>query len=228
MKKILFGIFAHPDDEAFGPCGTLIKEVKDGAELHLFTLTSGEAGQNPDSFADLGAVRDEEWRKAGKLIGAFGKYNMKLRDGRLNNVTMQLSSEQMMKIIRDIITSHTIPVEAEFITFEPLGLTGHIDHIVAARAASFVFYRLKDEGLPLTKIRYYCNDEKIAPIHTTDWIYADKGHPDHEINEVVDARYLKEEIIAVMQAHSTQRSDYEHYLAAYGEQIGLDHFIVKT
>jgi LmbE family N-acetylglucosaminyl deacetylase len=228
MKKIIFGIFAHPDDEAFGPCGTLIKEVKDGTELHLFTLTSGEAGQNPDNFPDLGAVRDAEWRKASKLIGAFGKYNMMLRDGRLNNVTMQLASERIMQIVRDIITSHAIPVEAEFITFEPLGLTGHIDHIVAARAASFAFYRLKNEGLPLTRIRYYCNDEKIAPVHNTDWIYADKGHADHEIDEVVDARHLQKEIIAIMKTHDSQRADCTHYLEIQGPELGLDHFIVKT
>lgn len=228
MKKIIFGIFAHPDDEAFGPCGTLIKEVRSGAELHLFTLTSGEAGQNPDNFPDLGAVRDKEWQKASKLIGAFGTFNMTLRDGHLDNVTMQLSSERIMKIVREIIASHKTPVEAEFITFEPGGLTGHIDHIVATRTASLVFYRLKDEGLPLTKIRYYCNSEIVAPTHTTDWIFSDKGYADHEIDEVIDARSLKEEIIAVMQAHDSQRADCAHYLEIYGPQLGLDHFIVKT
>jgi len=228
MKKIIFGIFAHPDDEAFGPCGTLIKEVRDGAELHLLLLTSGEAGQNPDSLPDLGAARDTEWRKAGKMIGASGMYSFKLRDGRLNNVTMQLASSRAMKIVKDIISSHEIPVEAEFITLEPNGLTGHIDHIVAARMTSFVFYRLRDDGLPLTKIRYYCNDEKTVPMHNTEWIYADKGHPDHEIDEVVDARHLHDDIIAVMQAHKTQRADYEHYLAAYGNTLGLDHFIVRS
>lgn len=228
MKKIIFGIFAHPDDEAFGPCGTLIKEVRDGAELHLFTLTSGESGQNPDNLPDLGAVRDQEWRKASKLIGACGTFNMTLRDGHLNNVAMQLVSERIIKIVREIITSHKIPVQAEFITFEPNGLTGHIDHIVAARAASFVFYHLKDEGLPLAKVRYYCYDERTAPIHTTNWIYSNKGYADHEIDEVIDARSLKKEIIAVMQTHTSQRADYERYLTIKSEQLGLEHFIVKT
>ena len=37
MKKIIFGIFAHPDDEAFGPSGTLLLETRSGTELHLIT-----------------------------------------------------------------------------------------------------------------------------------------------------------------------------------------------
>ena len=228
MKKVIFGIFAHPDDEAFGPCGTLIQEVKNGTELHLITLTSGEAGQNPDSFPDLGEVRDGEWQRAGKRIGAFGMYNLKLRDGRLNNITMQLVSEQIEKIIKDIVTSHSMPVEVELMTFEQNGLTGHIDHIVASRAASFVFYRLKEAGLPLTRIRYYSNSDEQKPTHNTDWIYTDKGYSLDDINETVDARELRDLIIEVMREHKTQRADCEHYLATAGESLGLDHFIVRS
>src|SRR5690606_11758523 len=104
------------------------------------------------------------------------------------------------------------------------GLTGHIDHIVAARVASFAFYRLKDTDLPLTRIRYYCNSEEKAPLHNTDWIYADKGYGPHEINEIIDARELSKDIIAVMRLHGTQRADCEHYLSFQGDQLGLDHF----
>src|SRR5690606_18675117 len=119
MKKIIFGIFAHPDDEAFGPCGTLLTETRAGAELHMFTLTSGEAGQNPDGAPDLGAVRDAEWRTAAKLIGATSMLNLRMRDGRLNNATMQLASSRILQIVRDTVRSHSTPVEAEIITFEP-------------------------------------------------------------------------------------------------------------
>ena len=42
------------------------------------------------------------------------------------------------------------PVEVEVITLDPNGLTGHIDHIVAARSASFVYFRLKADGVPVT------------------------------------------------------------------------------
>ena len=228
MKKILFGIFAHPDDEAFGPCGTLVKEVDEGTELHLITLTSGESGQNPDNVPDLGTVRDGEWRAAGSLIGATGMHNMQLRDGHLDNITMQSASETIMNLVEETIHSNPEPIEVDFMTFEPNGLTGHIDHIVAARAASFVFHRLKDKELPLGKIRYYCISEEKAPAHNTTWIYADKGYGAHEIDEIIDARSFHDKILAVMHAHHTQRTDCEHYLAAAGESLGLDHFIVRS
>ncbi|HEU4830759.1 MAG TPA: PIG-L family deacetylase, partial [Candidatus Saccharimonadales bacterium] len=88
MKKIIFGIFAHPDDEAFGPAGTLLLETRAGTELHLVTLTAGDAGTNPDNHTDLGKVRLEEWRKAGQLIGASSMHSLKYKDGQLNNLSM--------------------------------------------------------------------------------------------------------------------------------------------
>ena len=227
MKKVLFSIFAHPDDEAFGPCGTLIKEAESGTDLHFITLTSGEAGQNPDNVPDLGATRDGEWRAACDLIGAVSKHNLKLADGHLDNIAMQSASETITPIIRDIIHTYNEPIAVEFMTFEPGGLTGHIDHIVAARMATFVFHRLKDEGLPLQKIRYYCISEDIAPTYTTTWIYADKGYGDHEIDEIIDARELSDRIIAVMQAHVSQRADCAYYLDAQGGLLGLDRFIFR-
>lgn len=228
MKKVIFGIFAHPDDEAFGPCGTLIKEASEGTDLHLITLTSGEAGQNPDNVPDLGAARDAEWRAACTLIGAASTHNLKLADGHLDNIAMQSASEIITPIICDAIDSYKEPIAVEFMTFEPNGLTGHIDHIVAARMATFVFHRLKDKGLPLTKIRYYCICEDIAPTHNTTWIYADKGYGEHEIDELVDARELSDRIIAVMRAHVSQRADCEHYLETQGGLLGLDHFILEA
>lgn len=228
MKKVIFGIFAHPDDEAFGPCGTLITEAKSGADVHLVVLTYGDVGQNPDNVPDLASVREQEWREAGAKIGASSLHGLGHPDGHLDNIAMQTISAEIEPRIQAIISGYREPIEVEFISLEPNGLTGHIDHIVAARAASFVFYRLKESDQPLKRILFYCNNEEKAPVHRTDWIYADKGHPEHEIDETVDARHLRDEITAVMRAHQTQRADYEYYMATHGEQLGLDHFIVKS
>ncbi len=55
MTKHLFAVFAHPDDEAFGPSGTLLAETDAGTVLHLVLLTSGEHGINPghDNLASV-------------------------------------------------------------------------------------------------------------------------------------------------------------------------------
>ena len=54
MKTVLFGIFAHPEDESFGPCGTLLKAIEAGFEVHLITLPVTEAGKIPTSSRTLG------------------------------------------------------------------------------------------------------------------------------------------------------------------------------
>lgn len=72
MSKLVFAIFAHPDDESFGPSGTLLMEAQSGAKVHLISLTAGESGVNPDNQPDLKAIRLNEWNDAGQLIGASG------------------------------------------------------------------------------------------------------------------------------------------------------------
>lgn len=227
MKKVIFGIFAHPDDEAFGPCGTLVKAVREGTELHLFSLTLGEAGQNPDNVPNLGETREAEWRAAGKRIGAVSMRTLRRPDGHLDNNAMQEISAELLAAIREEIAKTSDSVEVSFVTLDPNGLTGHIDHIVAARSASYVFHHLKHQGLPLTQIRYYCNSEAQTPEVNIDWIYADKGHAAHEIGETVDASEYHDEIIAIMREHHSQRSDYEYCLAKQGENLGIDHFLVS-
>jgi LmbE family N-acetylglucosaminyl deacetylase len=228
MKKVLFGIFAHPDDEAFGPCGTLIKAVRGGADLHLFCLTLGEAGQNPDNAPNLGEVREAEWRSAGERIGATSMQTLRRPDGHLDNIAMQEVSRELTSTIETILNDYSEPIEAEFITLDPNGLTGHIDHIVAARSASYIFHLLKREGLPLIRIRYYCNSDVQTPDVNVDWIYADAGHSDTEIGETIDARDLRDDIVAVMQVHHSQRGDCAYVLEKHGNNLGLDHFLIGT
>lgn len=228
MKKIIFGIFAHPDDEAFGPSGTLLMETKAGTELHLITLTTGQAGTNPDNHPDIGAVREQEWRVAGSLLGATHMHNLGFMDGELNNIAMIQAAEKIDTIVTSTINEQTGPIEIEFMTIDTNGITGHIDHIVAARAACLVFYRRKAEDSRFSRIRLACLPLHHLPAINTTWLYMEPGHADSEIDEVVDARHLREEIIAVMRAHHTQRADYEANLARQGEALGMNYFIIKT
>lgn len=227
MKKIIFGIFAHPDDEAFGPAGTLLQETRDGAKLHLITMTAGEAGANPDNVPDLGAVRLEEWKKAGQLLGASNMEFFGYKDGRLNNLAVIEIGQRLVEYIIAILKNSPKDTTIEFMSLDLNGYTGHIDHIVVARAACYAFYKLKASDPRVSRIRLACLPEKLVPAVNTDWIFVERGRQPEEIDEVVDARALKDDILKIMQVHHTQQKDYEYNLKQQDDDLGLNYFIVK-
>jgi LmbE family N-acetylglucosaminyl deacetylase len=228
MKKIIFGIFAHPDDEAFGPCGTLLLETRAGTELHLITLTGGENGTNPDNDPNLEQTRLQEWRKAGELLDASSMHHFDYTDGTLNNLAMIEMSERITQVVHNVLETAPSDAEIEFMTLDLNGLTGHIDHIVAARAASKVFYTLKAADGRFSRIRFFCLTDKHYPTENTNWIYMEAGRTPEEIDEIIDARNLKEDILNIMHAHYTQRGDAQSQIATLGDDLGLNHFIVKS
>lgn len=228
MKKVLFGIFAHPDDEGFGPSATLMKEVDAGTEVHLIALTCGDAGTNPDNVPDLGAVREQEWRKAGELIGATGMYHLGYSDSHLCNGELVEISEKVEALVREHAADAD---EVEFMTFELGGISGHIDHIVAARATCQVFYRLKAESkVPVTRIRMFCVPETTLPAPNTDWIFMDRGVSTDQIDETIDVSAYLDRHIEVIRAHHSQRGDGAMHLSRLEEngRTKYDHFIIRT
>lgn len=227
MKKIIFAIFAHPDDEAFGPSGALLLETKAGNDVHLITLTDGEAGANPDSHDDLGESRLAEWRTAGVLIGATSLHALGYHDGRLNNDDMISASQQIRTIIETTLKNTPDDTIVEFMTSDLNGLSGHIDHIVAARAACFVFDSLKQADARFSHIRLACIPRTALPASTIDWLFMEAGRTEQEIDETIDARHLQSEIIAIMRAHHTQRRDGEAHIARLGDQLGMYHFMIR-
>lgn len=225
MQKILFGIFAHPDDEAFGPVATLLKEVQSGTELHLIVLTAGENGTNPDNLPNLGEVRLQEWHAAGRLIGATTMRHLGYTDGTLGNLTHLEITSSVMDIVKETVRDRD--VEIEFMSLDLSGYTGHVDHIVAARSACLAFYKLRDQGLPMTRVRLATLPRSIIPAINTDFVYMEPGKTASEIDETIDARELKDKILEIMQQHHTQRADYDYNIRAQGENLGINHFIIK-
>jgi LmbE family N-acetylglucosaminyl deacetylase len=228
MKKIIFGIFAHPDDEAFGPSGTLLLETRAGSELHLITLTSGDAGVNPDNVDNLGEVRLQEWREGGRRMGALSMNYLEYKDGQLTNLSMIEIAKRLVELVRATITDTPSDAVIEFMSLDLNGLTGHIDHIVAARAACLAFYLLKKDDARFTRIRLNCIPRTLQPSYNTDWIYMEQGRSEREIDEVIDAREVYDDIVAIVHAHHTQRGDGETLIKNRGVDLGLDYFIIKT
>ena len=228
MKKIIFGIFAHPDDEAFGPCGTLLQESRSGSDIHLIMLTAGDAGINPIDTSDLAQIRLQEWKEAGELLGAKTMHFLGYKDGQLDNLSMIAIAQQVGEIVATTLRDAPDDISVEFMCFDFTGLSGHIDHIVASRAACLAFYRLKEHDARLARIRLFCLPASLYPTHATTWLYKEAGQPESAIDEIIDARDLREDIVAVMRTHKTQTQDCEEILRIHGDQLGLNHFVVKT
>ena len=71
--KRLLAIVAHPDDESFGPGGTLAKYAGEGVEVHLLCATRGESGRHKpgerSQGSKLGDIREKELRGAAEVLG---------------------------------------------------------------------------------------------------------------------------------------------------------------
>lgn len=203
MKKIMIGIFAHPDDEAFGPAGTLLKLKSEGYDIHLILLTDGEAGTNPDGVPNLGAVRLEEWQTAADILGADSTHALHYPDGELKKLS-EIESVKLdasvSAIISNILNGYDEETEVSFMSFEPQGLTGHHDHIEASRLTTRMARSYNPDHL-----WFFCFDTSQAPLKAV--YYELHARKDAYITTKIDVSMWLTEKHRMMDAHVSQRAD---------------------
>jgi LmbE family N-acetylglucosaminyl deacetylase len=137
-------VFPHPDDESFGPGGTIAKYVREGAEVHYVCATRGEVGtvdaellkpyEHLPEDQRLGALRGQELRCAADVLQLTGLHFLGYRDSGMPgsadnqhprafiNAEPDRVVEQLVKLIRSIQPQ-------VIVTFDPFGGYGHPDHI---------------------------------------------------------------------------------------------------
>lgn len=126
----LLATFAHPDDESFGVGGTLAKYASEGVVVSLLVATDGAAGEisdpslaRPDNLAE---VRRRELQCAADTLGVENLRLLGYPDGHLAEVDWQEAEGRIVAIIRELRPDVVI-------TFDPLGVYGHPDHITIHR-----------------------------------------------------------------------------------------------
>ena len=82
MSRILV-LSPHPDDEAIGCGGTLLRHVGQGDNVRVVFLTSGEKGGHGRSEADTLRVREQEAREAARILGVRQQEFWREPDGAL-------------------------------------------------------------------------------------------------------------------------------------------------
>jgi len=220
MKQIIFGIFAHPDDAGFGPSGTLAIAARDGADVYLICTTCGGAGVNVNGHENLADVREAEEKAAAEVMGVKSCEMLRYEDGTLSNDKYLEIADRVMTYIRDIVTEPDTRVT--LITFDPNGISGHIDHIVMSHVTTFAYLKLRDEMS--IALKYFCIPREFSPTANTDWIYAPKGRTIAEIDDTIDVRSVRDQKIAAIRAHATQVNDANFHLSR-GDALFDEHFI---
>lgn len=232
MKKVIFGIFAHPDDEAFGPSASLLNEVQSGNDVHLILITDGAAGTNCDQVESLAKIRLKEWQKSAKLIGAKNKTALHYADGELSNNLYHEICEKINQFIEETINSYRDEIEVDFITFESGGISGHLDHIAVHFMTTFAYLQLRKnapQNCKLNRLKYYCLPEEMVRVPNTGWLYMPAGKSPEMIDETFNYSEIKDKKLEIMKAHHSQREDMKRVLEIHTDDtnkpIWIDHFI---
>lgn len=211
--KTLF-IFAHPDDETFSSGGTILKLTSNKNIVNLICATKGEAGEpgNPPitDKKNIGKVREQELRRAAKILGISKIHFLGLIDGTLHKI----NAEKLTKLILPIIKKENPDI---VVTFDSTGASNHPDHIAISIAATKAFEKFSK----LTKkhVRLYhtaipkSNLTKLEKAGLSYNAFGKvKGVEDETITTKVNINKQFNKKVKALKQHKTQHQDWERFL----------------
>lgn len=210
------GIFAHPDDETFGPGGTLAALAKKN-DVYIICATNGDGKQgNRKKELELGKLRRKELLASAEILGIKKVFFLGMRDGSLSHNQYHKIAEKVLKILRKLKPEILV-------TFEPRGVSGHIDHIVMSMVTSFVFPEIKSAK----KLMKYClNHERSTVMGKDYFIHFPLGYTEEEIDETVDISNVWKQKVEAMHKHLSQMADVDRILKRTSRMPKEEHFLV--
>lgn len=140
--------FAHPDDESFGPSGTIAHYVRQDVAVHYVCATRGEAGEaDPDllkGYDSLADLRTDELMCAANHLGLSGVHFLGYHDSGMENSPQNQNPDCLVQApLEDVVEKITLLIRRirpqVVVTFDPQGGYFHPDHIKMHRAASAAF-----------------------------------------------------------------------------------------
>ncbi len=154
-RRVLL-IQAHPDDAEFMCAGTVARWVKDGAEVHYCSITSGDKGtSDPDvTSIALATLRECEQRNACEVLGVKSVTFLGYEDATL--VPDLALRRELARVLRRI-KPDVLMCQDPTMRFSGQRYINHPDHIAAGEASLAAvfpsardhktFPELLDEGL---------------------------------------------------------------------------------
>ncbi|GAB4343367.1 MAG: hypothetical protein Kow0037_31450 [Calditrichia bacterium] len=217
--KIL-AIFAHPDDESYGPGGSLAKWSHTGHTVGLITFTRGEAGSLGISKTitpvQLAETRYRELVAAAKVL-------------KLQLLEVGSFPDKGVSALTDLQVNHFLQPHLQrfqhdvLLTFHANGISGHPDHIAVHRQVTRLA-ALQKSPLP---VLYYGLSPDQTEIISNRKLHAipraEIAYP-HHIGE-----YIHHKIEAI-QCHRSQLelwNQFQEIKISYRKFAAVEHFSVS-
>lgn len=223
MHKKLLCIFAHPDDEAFGPGGTIAKYAHEGVEVHLLCATKGEAGylhengKEGNQEKSIDEIREQELRDATSILGVKQIDFLGFIDGKLCNSLYHTVGKKIEEKIHEF--------EPQVIlTFDKLGVSGHIDHMAMAMITTFVFNRSQ----AAKKLYYWCLPKRFTDGMPEYFIYFPEGYEDEYIPTIIHTEKYWDMRVEAMYKHKSQQHDIDMILDHFGKLPREEYFLRRV
>ena len=212
-------VTAHPDDAEWGCSGSVAKWTREGWDVVYVLCTDGSKGSEDRKISGkkLVAIREEEQRKAGEILGLKAVEFLGYPDGYL---------EPTLDLRKDISREIRKYKPSILITTNPTrdllgrGYIGHPDHFAAGEAAlSAVFPSARDHLTFPELIKEGYEPHKVKEV----WINMfNAGNNEHLFFNPIEKEDLEKAIRALL-AHKSQISDSKRakeYMTSRRKEIG--------
>lgn len=152
-------IFPHPDDESFGPAAAMHHQLSQGHEVHLLTLTKGEATKQRHKLGytkeEMGETRHQEMKCVEKVLGLTSMTVLDYPDNAL--------AEEDPRTLEQTVQSYITKIQPNILVSYPVyGISGFNDHLVMHAVAKRAFLDLNDrEGVDYLKRLAFYTVEKV-------------------------------------------------------------------
>ncbi len=177
MKRLLC-VFAHPDDESYGPGGTIARCALEGGDVFITMFTAGEAGTIGVSKTlardELARRRRAELAAACDALGVGGHRVLGAPDGGVAGVDAAWAVGEILADIRRFRPQVAL-------TFHRGGVSGHPDHVAVAGFLDRAIAEADADG-PLASYEWGIPHRKAALYQRPSLVPLSE----HEIAAIVD------------------------------------------
>ncbi len=163
--KILY-IYPHPDDESFGPAHVMHKQLREGHEVYLLTLTKGGATKQRHKYGksvdEMGEIRYEEMLNVAKTLNLTGMNVLDLPDSGLKEMDPREIEQVIEEEIRTV-QPHVI------VTYPVHGISGFHDHLICHGIVKRVYMDMMSSAQYLKRLAFLTitreSAEKVTYFH---------------------------------------------------------------